>query len=255
MKTLTIQQPWASLICAGMKDVENRTWKTPKLPMRILIHSGGKKIPSTLLDEVPEECFAAITNGIAFGWIPPFEEMLYSAIIGYVDVVDIREATDSIWDAGEGSLKWVLKNPRLFDTPIFNVKGQLGLFNYPLDEDDLPPSHEVTCAYPRLEGNQLIFPLGAHFFDYILEGEREIGLAYNEEMKAIFNSDEIASGRYPAKSILLDSPGRQACYDLKQIEIVTVQDENGNPFRYEDIKGNEQFVYEIYFKLGEEEIK
>lgn len=27
MKLLTIKQPWASLICLGIKDVENRTWK------------------------------------------------------------------------------------------------------------------------------------------------------------------------------------------------------------------------------------
>lgn len=28
MRALTIRQPWASLIIAGMKDVENRTWPT-----------------------------------------------------------------------------------------------------------------------------------------------------------------------------------------------------------------------------------
>ena len=30
MKALTIKQPWADLIIAGVKDIENRTWK--KLP-------------------------------------------------------------------------------------------------------------------------------------------------------------------------------------------------------------------------------
>jgi hypothetical protein len=28
MKCLTIRQPWAELIAAGIKRVENRTWKT-----------------------------------------------------------------------------------------------------------------------------------------------------------------------------------------------------------------------------------
>lgn len=32
MKVLSIQQPWAALICAGIKDVENRTWKAAKVP-------------------------------------------------------------------------------------------------------------------------------------------------------------------------------------------------------------------------------
>jgi hypothetical protein len=37
MKVLSVQQPWASLICAGIKDVENRSWKAAKVPGRILI--------------------------------------------------------------------------------------------------------------------------------------------------------------------------------------------------------------------------
>ena len=28
MKALTIKQPWASLIVHGIKDIENRTWRT-----------------------------------------------------------------------------------------------------------------------------------------------------------------------------------------------------------------------------------
>jgi hypothetical protein len=27
-RALTVRQPWASLIIAGIKDVENRTWRT-----------------------------------------------------------------------------------------------------------------------------------------------------------------------------------------------------------------------------------
>ena len=28
MKAITIKQPWASLIVYGLKDIENRNWKT-----------------------------------------------------------------------------------------------------------------------------------------------------------------------------------------------------------------------------------
>lgn len=28
MKVITIKQPWASLIVSGLKNIENRTWKT-----------------------------------------------------------------------------------------------------------------------------------------------------------------------------------------------------------------------------------
>lgn len=30
MKTISIKQPWASLITHGIKDIENRTWKCPQ---------------------------------------------------------------------------------------------------------------------------------------------------------------------------------------------------------------------------------
>ena len=37
MKTISVQQPWASLICAGIKDVENRNWKPKDNPGRMYI--------------------------------------------------------------------------------------------------------------------------------------------------------------------------------------------------------------------------
>lgn len=39
MKALSIKQPWAYLIAAGLKDVENRTWRT-KHRGPFLIHAG-----------------------------------------------------------------------------------------------------------------------------------------------------------------------------------------------------------------------
>ena len=40
MKTLSVKQPNASLICAGVKRVENRTWQTDYRG-RLLIHASG----------------------------------------------------------------------------------------------------------------------------------------------------------------------------------------------------------------------
>ncbi len=47
MKTLSVRQPYASLLCAGIKDIENRSWKPTKLPCRILIHASSAKIPKS----------------------------------------------------------------------------------------------------------------------------------------------------------------------------------------------------------------
>jgi|LSPZ01.1.fsa_nt_gi hypothetical protein len=40
-KTLSVNQPYATLICAGVKDVENRDWKT-NYRGKLLIHASGK---------------------------------------------------------------------------------------------------------------------------------------------------------------------------------------------------------------------
>lgn len=44
MRALTILQPWASLIVAGIKGVENRTWMPPRdmIGQRFAVHAGRK---------------------------------------------------------------------------------------------------------------------------------------------------------------------------------------------------------------------
>lgn len=44
MKTLSVRQPWASLLVSGLKDIENRTW-TPNFKGRIMIHASLAKVP------------------------------------------------------------------------------------------------------------------------------------------------------------------------------------------------------------------
>jgi len=43
MKTLSIRNPFSYLACLGLKNVENRSWKTPYRG-KLLIHSSGKLI-------------------------------------------------------------------------------------------------------------------------------------------------------------------------------------------------------------------
>jgi ASCH domain len=112
MKTLTIKQPFASLICSGEKDVENRTWKTGYRGY-ILIHAGkGKSDFQHDIDYIPT-----------------------GAIIGAVEIVDIVENSSSPW-AMKNNYHWILKNPILFRDPIV-CNGQLSLWNYPLNPEKL----------------------------------------------------------------------------------------------------------------------
>lgn len=160
MKTLSVQQPWASLICSGVKDIENRTWQPKTAPGRILIHASGKIIPKDydLKYLMPEE-ISTISNLRKFGIIPEFEDMPLSAIIGYVDVVGFTTNSGSFW-AGEGQTHWQLKNAWLFDEPITGVKGKLGLFDYPLAPDNLPSAHQVATHFPKIVNDELVVHIG-----------------------------------------------------------------------------------------------
>lgn len=131
-KAISIKQPWAYLICAGIKDVENRTWAT-KYRGRVYIHASANNACS--LDELNLEQFDKILR-LSVGNINHFtlDNYNYSAIIGHVDIVNcISKARDgkgseSIW-AEPDCFHWILRNPVLFDEPILNVKGKLSFWN------------------------------------------------------------------------------------------------------------------------------
>ena len=145
MKVLSVQQPWASLICAGIKDVENRTWKAAKVPGRILIHASSKKVTRNFFAGIPEQLVSFINNEISFGNFPELDTLPTSAIVGYVTVTGFEEGeVNSIWSDGPGVIKWKLEDAWMFDEPILNVKGKLNLFDYDeIDENNLPPAHKV----------------------------------------------------------------------------------------------------------------
>ena len=140
MKALSIKQPWASLIAHGIKDIENRTWKT-NFRGRIYIHASAKESGS-VLDLLDSEQFEEWTKYLnTKNRIP---EKPYSAIIGEVDIVDCVINHDSIWAektefAQSGNQRfykdkpiynWVLANPVIYEKPILNVKGKLSFWEF-----------------------------------------------------------------------------------------------------------------------------
>jgi hypothetical protein len=153
MKALTVKQPWAYLICADIKDVENRTWKT-NFRGRVLIHAGAS---------CDSRCGNLLTLFTMEQWnemnkmkhLPVkrkiVEEYLdKSAIIGSVEIVDCVGASPdmvdcfgtplSVW-AEPNCFLWVLENPILFKKPILNMKGKLSFWE---------SGHEVChiCGQP-----------------------------------------------------------------------------------------------------------
>lgn len=126
MKAITIKQPWASLIVSGLKDIENRTWKT-NFRGRVLIHAAKTPV---------KDGWSAL-NKEQLDKVSGYEDKLYGsnedlpngAIIGSVDVVDCVKNHPSPW-AIEGDYNWVLANPVMFPEPITGVKGKLSFWDY-----------------------------------------------------------------------------------------------------------------------------
>ena len=145
MKTITIKQPWASLIIDGIKDIENRTWPT-KFRGRVLVHSAespAKGLPSEFL------------NGIQYAQVFTKNKLdslngLNGYILGSVDIVDCVINHPSIWAEKTKEIKdvdgnvvhefkiynWVLANPIKFLEPI-PAKGKLSFWDFDLPEECL----------------------------------------------------------------------------------------------------------------------
>ena len=133
MKTITIQQPWANLICEGVKDIENRTWQT-HYRGKVLIHAAAKAW------SIKQLCFyftQEMTNALrAIGFnIETVYNMPKGKIIGSVDIIDCVVGHSSIW-AELTSYNWVLANPVLFPEPI-PAKGKLSFWEFPMIEEEV----------------------------------------------------------------------------------------------------------------------
>lgn len=92
MKAITVKQPWASLIIEGIKDIENRTWKT-NFRGRVLVHASAKQLNNKdlLSIEKANEINSNLLNDIEDGNLPT------GAIIGSVEIVDCVINHPSIW--------------------------------------------------------------------------------------------------------------------------------------------------------------
>lgn len=150
MKTLSIKQPWASLIIIedeqnsgfGIKPIENRTWPCPKkyIGKRVLVQAS--KVPVGIIN--PKNVFTwqqlEYMNNKQKD-LAIFNRLVLGSIIGSVEIVDCVVNHQSIW-AEKTILEawgiyengmpiynvpkemkgviynWVLANPVKFETPI-----------------------------------------------------------------------------------------------------------------------------------------
>ena len=128
MKALSIIQPWASLIAVGIKDIETRTWRT-NYRGEFLIHASANRLPAGWTALTSEQYAAATRLVNPYGKENDVKQLPVSAIIGKARLVDCVLNHPSVW-AEKGVWNWVLADVQLFSTPILNVNGRLGFWEF-----------------------------------------------------------------------------------------------------------------------------
>ena len=169
MKTITIKQPWAKLIVDGVKNIENRTWKT-KFRGRVLIHAAKAKYENTF-DLLSEAQFSSLSRD---QYLEAYNGLEYSSIIGSVEIVDCVVNHPSVWAEKSYHYKsnesnpdcdddiiiynWVLANPIKFPEPI-PAKGKLSFWDYPnilAEQEDKNGELFCHCQIPIDEKIQVM---------------------------------------------------------------------------------------------------
>lgn len=246
MKCLSIQQPWASLICGGIKDVENRSWRVNDAPGRILIHAGKTM---RQVGELPTFFGVLIDNAIACGYVPEVEDMPLGAIIGYADIVGFTEECTSDWaQEGHGAeWKWQIENAKLFKTPI-PYRGRQGLFEVSeIDANNLPETYDFPKIVRR--GATLDIPVNGEVFN-TLDANECFTLYLTEANSSLFIDDELVE--LPTDMVVFyDSrTGHSQKFVVDQLVVQEEVDENNDPALFFDPNGNELYLYtvNIYYK-------
>lgn len=139
---LSVKQPHAVHIVAGLKRIENRSWPTDHRGW-LYIHASQSR------DSHADKFYRAIFDLESRGPLPESEDL--GAIIGRVEVLDCQrldsigtEAEDRRWLARhglspdqdlylEGEFCWILGKAERFAEPI-PARGRLGLWKFTLPE-------------------------------------------------------------------------------------------------------------------------
>lgn len=123
MIALSVRQPWAWLIVAGHKDIENRNWWT-RVRGRVLIHAS-----KTYSRALHSDYTWAIDGDFGIK-LPRFEEIERGGIVGAVHIVDCVRDHPSRWKDRD-SYGFVLERPQLLD--FRPCRGKLGFFEVLVD--------------------------------------------------------------------------------------------------------------------------
>jgi hypothetical protein len=146
MKTLSLTQPWASLVVLGVKQLETRRWQT-KHRGPLAIHA-GKNYPSAARILCLQEPWR---SALQEAGVDVWAKLPRGCLLGMVDLIDCIRVEEfgevpakelPLGDFRPGRWIWRLTNARPFADAV-PYPGRLGLFEV---SDDLLISPEPTCA-------------------------------------------------------------------------------------------------------------
>lgn len=135
MKALSIKQPWASLVAAGYKTVECRTWKTTYRGELLICSSRGDV-------EINDGLIAP--GGMALGVVELFD-------VHPMTKADLESAylPDAWYDDALKGFAWCVR--KLYEIKPVPVKGKLNVFNVDVAFEKLPPQFKDHCIYLSLK--------------------------------------------------------------------------------------------------------
>ena len=145
MKAITIWQPWAQLLVAGIKQNETRSWQT-HYRGELLIHA-AKQPPLRGIQTVPDAAWKKALLSLGLNEEDdPVESFPIGVIVGKVKIVDCRQIDDALikrlsaeelayGDFTPGRYAWVMEEPEILKQPI-PAKGKQGLWNWISSESE-----------------------------------------------------------------------------------------------------------------------
>lgn len=156
MKVITVRQPWAYFLCAGIKTIETRSFNT-KHRGPLLIHASNHVPTKEEVKKYETDPAFAVHRQHSLSLFGP--EIKRGAIIGKVDIIDTKPAEDwreffdniigfgaplkcgqsdnmpvitkreaALGDYSAGRYGWLTSHARLFTKPI-PAKGALSMWN------------------------------------------------------------------------------------------------------------------------------
>lgn len=144
MKAISIRQPWASLTAAGIRDIDISTRAT-NYRGPVLLVASARRVGRDFGHDIPIDWYCRVRNAQALGLIGYDEELPVSCVVGIAHLENCtEEMQDSPWSIIGNN--WVLRDAKMFKTPIFGIKGKQGLFDLPdINEEDI-----VSCSFAQM---------------------------------------------------------------------------------------------------------